>query len=151
MHPKRRQKLVLIGFLLAGVALTATLVLNALNENINLFYAPDQIVNGEAPVDTRIRAGGMVMDGSVQRQPGDMAVSFVISDHAGHDVPVRFDGILPNLFGEGQGVVATGHLGADGTFVASEILAKHDENYMPPELAAMQGRKPPMGNDVEPL
>lgn len=151
MHPKRKQKLILISFLLGGVGLTAALVLNALNENINLFYPPDQIVNGEAPVEQRIRAGGIVMDGSISRQPGDMAVQFMISDMEGHDVQVVFDGILPNLFGEGQGIVATGHLGRDGVFVASEVLAKHDENYMPTELAAMQGRKPPIGNEVEAL
>lgn len=148
MHPKRKQRLLVIGVLVCGVGLTAALVLNALNENINLFYPPDQIVAGMAPVDQRIRAGGMVVEGSVFRESGSMAVSFVISDLAGSDVPVTFEGILPNLFGEGQGIVAMGHLGADGVFVASEVLAKHDENYMPAELAAMQGRKAAMGNEV---
>ncbi len=148
MHPKRKQRLLIISVLIGGVGATAALVLNALNENINLFYPPDQIVAGLAPVDQRIRAGGIVVDGSVFREIGSMSVSFVISDLDGHDVPVTFEGILPNLFGEGQGIVATGRLGADGVFVASEVLAKHDENYMPTELAAMQGRKPPMGNQV---
>ncbi len=151
MHPKRKQKLILISFLLGGVGLTVALVLSALNENINLFYPPDQIVSGQAPVDQRIRAGGIVVDGSISREPGDMAVQFTISDMEGHDVPVVFNGILPNLFGEGQGIVATGQLGQDGVFVASEVLAKHDENYMPTELAAMKGRKPPIGNNVESL
>ncbi|TVS14932.1 MAG: cytochrome c maturation protein CcmE [Gammaproteobacteria bacterium] len=148
MHPKRKQRLLIISVLVGGVGLTSALVLNALNENINLFYPPDQIVAGLAPVDQRIRAGGIVVDGSVFREIGSMSVSFLISDLDGHDVPVTFEGILPNLFGEGQGIVATGRLGADGVFVASEVLAKHDENYMPTELAAMQGRKPPMGNQV---
>ena len=151
MHPKRRQKLLLIGVLIVGVGVTTTLALRALNENINLFYPPDQIVNGQAPIDQRIRAGGMVVNGSISREPGSMAVTFVISDLEGHDVPVLFDGILPNLFGEGQGIVATGRLGADGVFFASEVLAKHDENYMPTELAAMQGRKPPIGQELNEL
>ena len=151
MHPKRRQKLLLIGVLIVGVGVTTTLALRALNENINLFYPPDQIVNGQAPIDQRIRAGGMVVNGSISRETGSMAVTFVISDLEGHDVPVLFDGILPNLFGEGQGIVATGRLGADGVFFASEVLAKHDENYMPTELAAMQGRKPPIGQELNEL
>lgn len=148
MHPKRRQRLLVIGFLFVGLSATVGLALTALNENINLFYPPDQIVNGAAPIDTRIRAGGMVMDGSIRRDPSSLAVHFMISDLDGHDVPVTYNGILPDLFGEGQGVVATGQLGADGVFLASEVLAKHDENYMPPELAAMQGRKAPMGDSA---
>ncbi|MCC5871220.1 MAG: cytochrome c maturation protein CcmE [Gammaproteobacteria bacterium] len=149
MHPKRKQRLLVIGVLVGGVGLTTALVLNALNENINLFYPPDQIVAGMAPVDQRIRAGGVVVEGSVFRETGSMMVSFLISDLDGSEVPVTFEGILPNLFGEGQGIVANGRLGADGVFVASEVLAKHDENYMPAELAAMRGRKPPMGNEVD--
>lgn len=145
MHPKRRQRLLLVGFLLVGVSATVGLALTALNENINLFYPPDAIAAGDAPTDTRIRAGGMVLEGSVRRDPGSLVVEFVISDLIGHDVPVHYEGILPDLFGEGQGVVATGRLRGDGVFVASEVLAKHDENYMPPELAEMQGRMPPAG------
>jgi cytochrome c-type biogenesis protein CcmE len=146
MHPKRRQRLILIGFLMVGLSATVGLALTALNENIDLFYPPDRILAGEAPVDTRIRAGGMVVEGSVRRDPESLAVFFTISDLDGHDVPVTYDGILPDLFGEGQGVVATGRLRSDGTFVASEVLAKHDENYMPPELAEIEGRMPAMGN-----
>ena len=141
MHPKRKQRLTLVAFLFAGVAVAVGLALFALNENINLFYPPDQIARGEAPVDQRIRAGGMVLEGSVQRDPGSLAVRFTLSDMAGHDVPVVYEGILPDLFGEGQGIVATGRLRASGTFEASEVLAKHDENYMPPELAELAGRK----------
>ena len=140
MHPVRRQRLILVGLAFAGVALTVALALTALQDNINLFYPPDAIARGEAPVDARIRAGGMVKDGSVERATDSLEVRFVLSDLAGSDVPVLYDGILPDLFREGQGIVATGRLGADGVFVASEVLAKHDENYMPPELAEMQGR-----------
>ena len=138
MHPKRRQRLIIVAFILGGAALTVTLALTALNENINLFYPPDAIVRGEAPVDTRIRAGGMVKAGSLVRDTQSLRVEFLVSDLAGADVPVVYEGILPDLFREGQGIVATGRLGADGVFVASEVLAKHDENYMPPELAGMQ-------------
>ena len=145
MHPKRKQRLTLVAFLFSGVAVAVGLALLALNENINLFYPPDQIARGEAPVDQRIRAGGMVLEGSVQRDPGSLAVRFTLSDMAGHDVPVVYEGILPDLFGEGQGIVATGRLRANGTFEASEVLAKHDENYMPPELAELAGRKAPEG------
>ena len=140
MHPVRRQRLILVGLAFAGVALTVALALTALQDNINLFYPPDAIARGEAPIDARIRAGGMVKDGSVERATDSLEVRFVLSDLAGSDVPVLYDGILPDLFREGQGIVATGRLGADGVFVASEVLAKHDENYMPPELADMQGR-----------
>jgi cytochrome c-type biogenesis protein CcmE len=145
MHPKRKQRLTLVAFLFAGVSVAVGLALFALNENINLFYPPDQIARGEAPVDQRIRAGGMVLEGSVQRDPGSLAVRFTLSDMAGHDVPVVYEGILPDLFGEGQGIVATGRLRTNGTFEASEVLAKHDENYMPPELAELAGRKAPEG------
>ncbi|MGD1989398.1 MAG: cytochrome c maturation protein CcmE, partial [Pseudomonadales bacterium] len=100
MHPKRKQRLTLVAFLFAGVALAVGLALFALNENINLFYPPDQIARGEAPVDQRIRAGGMVLEGSVQRDPGSLAVRFTLSDMAGHNVPVVYEGILPDLFGE---------------------------------------------------
>ncbi|MBL6715529.1 MAG: cytochrome c maturation protein CcmE [Pseudomonadota bacterium] len=148
MHPKRRQRLTLVAFLFAGVAVAVGLALFALNENINLFYPPDQIARGEAPTDQRIRAGGMVLEGSVKRDPGSLAVRFTLSDMAGHNVPVVYEGILPDLFGEGQGIVATGRLRANGTFEATEVLAKHDENYMPPELAAMAGRKAPEGQQA---
>ena len=95
MHPKRKQRLTLVAFLFAGVALAVGLALFALNENINLFYPPDQIARGEAPVDQRIRAGGMVLEGSVQRDPGSLAVRFTLSDMAGHNVPVVYEGITP--------------------------------------------------------
>jgi len=137
MHPVRRNRLIAVAFLLAGVAVTVALVMRALNENINLFYPPGEVVAGKAPVGPRIRAGGMVKDGSVQRASDSLEVRFVVTDLQGSDFTVIYSGILPDLFREGKGVLATGHLGADGVFKADEVLAKHDENYMPPELKGM--------------
>lgn len=137
MHPKRRNRLIVVSFILLGAGATLALVLTALNENLNLFYPPDQVVSGKAPVDTRIRAGGMVKSGSVVRDPDSLDVQFVLSDFAGSEFPVRFSGILPDLFREGQGILVQGQLGANGEFAADEVLAKHDENYMPPELVDM--------------
>lgn len=134
MHPVRRKRLIVIVFILAGAAVTATLVLSALEENINLFYPPEQVAGGEAPVGKRIRVGGMVLEGSVQRASDSLEVGFVLTDRRGSDVGVRYSGILPDLFGEGQGILVTGELDQAGVFQADEVLAKHDENYMPPEL-----------------
>lgn len=134
MHPVRRKRLIVIVFILAGAAVTATLVLSALEENINLFYPPEQVVGGEAPVGKRIRVGGMVLEGSVERASDSLEVGFVLTDRRGSDVGVRYSGILPDLFGEGQGILVTGELDQAGVFQADEVLAKHDENYMPPEL-----------------
>ena len=135
MNRTRRSRLVATVFLLAGTAATVALVLVALNENINAFHPPERIVNGTAPVGVTIRAGGMVAPGTVSRDAEGLGVSFVISDFQGSDFPVRFTGILPDLFREGQGVLVTGQLDPAGTFAAQEVLAKHDENYMPPEIA----------------
>ena len=107
----------------------------ALNQNINLFYSPEEIIAGEAPVDRVIRAGGMVVDGSVVRSSSDLGVTFEISDLRESQVTVQYRGILPDLFREGQGIIARGRLMGDGIFFADEVLAKHDENYMPPEIA----------------
>jgi cytochrome c-type biogenesis protein CcmE len=148
MNPKRKQRLMVVLFLLAGAGATVALALLALNENLNLFYPPDQIVGGEAPMDTRIRAGGMVMAGSVARQPNGLDVRFVLTDYEGSDFEVRYSGILPDLFREGQGILVQGQLGRDGVFLADEVLAKHDENYMPPELADMHRPGAP-GGDAE--
>lgn len=134
MHPVRRKRLIVIVFILAGAAVTATLVLSALEENINLFYPPEQVVGGEAPVGKRIRVGGMVLEGSVERASDSLEVGFVLTDRRGSDVGVRYSGILPDLFREGQGILVTGELDQAGVFQADEVLAKHDENYMPPEL-----------------
>ena len=129
MKPARKQRLLTVAFLLTGTAVAVGFLLLALQDNMNLFYAPDKVVSGEAPLDQRIRAGGMVQEGSVRRGD-DLETSFVLSDLAGSEFEVRYAGILPDLFREGQGIVATGKLGPDGVFRAEEVLAKHDENYM---------------------
>jgi cytochrome c-type biogenesis protein CcmE len=107
----------------------------ASRENIMFYYDPSQVVQGKAPVTKRFRIGGMVVKGSVARKPGDLQVRFVLTDFA-HQVPVEYTGVLPDLFREGQGIIAHGTIGSTGTFVADEVLAKHDEKYMPPEVAA---------------
>lgn len=134
MHPKRKQRLMLVLFLVFGFSIVLALALYALSENINLFYNPTQIANGEAPEGSRIRAGGMVVDGSVSRDSVTLANKFSLTDYNA-TINVEFDGILPDLFREGQGIVALGRLNADNVLIADEVLAKHDENYMPPEVA----------------
>ena len=141
MHPQRKQKLLIILFMLGGISLAVTLMLVALKENINLFYTPSQIAAGEAPKHRTIRAGGMVVEGSVRRADDDLTVRFDVSD-GNSSVTLSFTGILPDLFREGQGIVAMGKINEGGDFIASEVLAKHDENYMPPEVAdAMEKAK----------
>ena len=134
MHPIRKKRLTIVLFLLVGLAIAVGLTTYALRQNINLFYDPTQISAGEAPVDVRIRAGGMVEEGSVLRDPDSLMVEFKVTDFNA-SVPVQYTGILPDLFAEGQGVVAMGRLNESGRFVADQVLAKHDENYMPPEVA----------------
>ena len=136
MKPHRRNRLFLVLFLVVTSGSAVGLALRALNENINLFYSPQQIVDGQAPVGSLIRAGGMVVEGSVQRSREDLRMSFMISDLQAAEVEVQFEGILPDMFRGGQGVIALGTLNTQGVFVATEVLAKHDENYMPPEVAA---------------
>lgn len=119
---------------LAGLGVATALVLNALENNMSYFFAPSQVVKGEAPEDHLFRLGGLVKPGTLQRGQ-ELTVRFIVTDNA-QEVPVAYTGILPDLFAEGQGVIAQGRLGSDGTFVAEEVLAKHDENYMPPEVAA---------------
>ena len=133
MNPVRKKRLFIVLAILAGVGIAVALALSALQQNINLFYSPTQIANGEAPAHTRIRAGGMVAEGSVQRSADSLDVAFVVTDYAAN-VTVRYRGILPDLFREGQGIVALGRLNDDGELIADEVLAKHDENYMPPEV-----------------
>jgi len=137
MKTHRRNRLMLVAFLLIGSGTAVSLTLTALNENINLFYEPQQIVDGEAPIGDLIRAGGMVKAGSVIRSTTDLKVNFVITDMISAEVNMMYDGILPDLFREGQGVIARGRLDPHGVFVAEEVLAKHDENYMAPELKKM--------------
>ena len=119
----------------AAVALAVGLVLNAFQSNLVFFYSPSQVLGNEAPVGRPFRIGGMVESGSLKRQQDSLTVEFVVTDTAQH-VTVRYTGLLPDLFKEGKGVVAQGSLGPDGVFTATEVLAKHDENYMPPEAAA---------------
>ena len=133
MNPQRKKRLLLIVGLLVGVGVAVGFALSALQQNINLFYTPTQIANGEAPQDTRIRAGGMVAKESLKRTGDSLDVEFVVTDFA-KNVTIRYRGILPDLFREGQGIVALGKLNADGVLIADEVLAKHDENYMPPEV-----------------
>ena len=133
IHPKRRKKLILILALLAGTGIIVGLVLYALSQNINLFFSPSDMAQGKAPAHQRIRAGGMVREGSLVRASDSLTVRFVITDFA-EDVKVEYTGILPDLFREGQGIVAQGKLNDDGVFLADEVLAKHDEKYMPPEV-----------------
>ena len=121
----------------AGVALiavAAALVLNAFQGNVVFFFSPSQIAAKEAPLDKTFRVGGMVEKGSLKRRADGLTVEFIVTDTA-KSIPVVYTGILPDLFKEGKGVVTQGKLGADGVFHASEVLAKHDENYMPPEAA----------------
>ena len=134
MHPQRKQRLLIIIFILIVASLAAGLLGYALKENINLFYPPADIAAGKAPVGKAIRAGGMVQEGSVVRASDSLKMRFVVTDYSAV-VTVEYEGILPDLFAEGEGVVASGKLGEDGVFYASEVLAKHDENYMPPEVS----------------
>ncbi|AKO51919.1 cytochrome C biogenesis protein CcmE [Marinobacter psychrophilus] len=134
MHPIRKKRLTIVLFLLAGLAVAVGLTTYALRQNINLFYDPTQIAAGEAPADVRIRAGGMVEEGSVLRDTESLKVAFRVTDFT-ESVTVEYVGILPDLFAEGQGIVAMGRLDSEGVFVADQVLAKHDENYMPPEVA----------------
>jgi cytochrome c-type biogenesis protein CcmE len=133
MHPVRKQRLIVVLLIVFGAAVAIGLMTFALRENINLFYPPVDIAAGKAPVGKAIRAGGMVLEGSVKRDPNSLRVEFVVTDYQAN-LPVVYTGILPDLFAEGDGVVASGTLDADGVFQATEVLAKHDENYMPPEV-----------------
>jgi cytochrome c-type biogenesis protein CcmE len=130
----RHKRFVLIGLGLIALALAMMLVLNAFRSNLVFFFTPTQVANGEAPQGRGFRIGGMVENGSLTREGDGLTVHFVVTDTV-QRVPVIYKGILPDLFKEGKGAVAHGQLGADGTFHASEVLAKHDENYMPPEAA----------------
>ena len=135
MKPHRRRRLGAIVFAAFGLSVAAMLTLFALRQNINMFHTPTEVANGGVEAGTLFRIGGMVKDGSVEQRRDSLAVSFVTTDFA-HDVPIEYEGILPDLFREGQGIVAEGRLDALGVFRASRVLAKHDENYMSPEVRA---------------
>lgn len=145
MKPRRRRLIyVVLGLALLGA--TAALVLNAFRSNLVFFYSPTQVADKQAPLNKTFRLGGLVEQGSLKRLPDGVTVSFVVTD-TGKSIPVRYKGILPDLFKQGKGVVAQGRLEPDGIFQAQQVLAKHDENYMPPQAAeaiakAQQGRLP---------
>ena len=130
--------------ILGGVAASVSLAVVASRDNISFYYDPTQVATGQAPLAKRFRIGGMVVKGSVARKPGDLEVRFVLTDFA-HQVPVEYTGVLPDLFREGQGIIAHGTMGPGGTFVADQVLAKHDEKYMPPEVAASLKQKAAAG------
>lgn len=133
MTPRQR-RMSLVAAVVIGVGLAAALMLRALNENIAYFYEPSRVIAGEAPNDKAFRIGGLVTEGSVRRNEGELEVEFDLTDMK-ETVTVRYAGLLPDLFREGQGIIATGRMDENGVFVAEEVLAKHDENYMPPEVA----------------
>lgn len=126
--------MLLVGLMVVGVGTAAAFALNAFQENLLYFYSPSDVSAGKAPADRTFRVGGMVTEGSFHRPAGSMEATFVLTDFA-HNVKVRYSGVLPDLFREGQGIVARGKLAPGGDFVAEEVLAKHDENYMPPDVA----------------
>jgi cytochrome c-type biogenesis protein CcmE len=133
--------------ILSGVGASVALAVMAQRQNLMFYYDPSQVATGQAPASKRFRIGGMVVKGSVARKPGDLEVRFVLTDFS-HEVPVEYTGVLPDLFREGQGIIAHGSMGANGAFVADEVLAKHDEKYMPPEVAAslkQKGAAKPIG------
>ncbi len=134
----RHKKLALIGGALAVIGIIAALVLNALNSNIALYISPTDVAAGKAPQGKVFRIGGLVKDGSLQRQADGVTIAFIVTD-TDKEITVNYKGILPDLFKEGKGVVAQGKMTDTGTFTANEVLAKHDENYMPPEAAKAVG------------
>jgi cytochrome c-type biogenesis protein CcmE len=141
----RHRRFVWVAAGLAALGIAVALVLNAFRSNLVFFYTPTQIASGEAPKGRNFRIGGLVESESVKRVPDGLGVTFIVTDGA-KSIPVRYSGILPDLFKEGRGVVAQGHLGEEGNFVATEVLAKHDENYMPPEAAeALRKAGHPLG------
>lgn len=134
MNQTRKNKLYTILALLVGISIGLGIALFALRQNINLFYTPTQIKNGDAPIGTQIRAGGMVVENSILRSKTDLGVSFIVTDYE-KDLQVKYNGVLPDLFREGQGIVVLGKLDNTKTLIATQVLAKHDEQYMPPEVA----------------
>ncbi|MFK5984064.1 MAG: cytochrome c maturation protein CcmE [Pseudomonadota bacterium] len=146
MTPARKKRLSLIAILVLGTSLAVGLILKAMNENVMFFFSPTQVQAGEAPKNRPFRIGGMVVMGSVKRSSDSVKVTFDLSDNE-NVVSVEYSGILPDLFREGQGIIANGRLNEEGQIVAEEVLAKHDENYMPPEVAGMM--KPKTKNSVK--
>jgi cytochrome c-type biogenesis protein CcmE len=137
----KQKRLGLILLMVAGIGIATFFGLRAFNDNLMYFFSATDVIEGKAPKDHLFRLGGMVVKGSVVRQPSGLTVRFVLTDMA-KEVTVEYTGILPDLFREGQGIVANGKLDANGIFIAQEVLAKHDENYMPPEVAGSMKNKP---------
>ncbi|MBT8135069.1 MAG: cytochrome c maturation protein CcmE [Gammaproteobacteria bacterium] len=134
MNKRSRRKVLIFGIVF-GVAVATVLGLTAFEENLLYFYSPTQVKAGEAPATHSFRVGGLVVDGSVKREPDSLKIEFDVTDNT-ESMTIQYTGILPDLFREGQGIVAMGSIQEGGKFVAQEVLAKHDENYMPPEVAA---------------
>ena len=141
MHPLRKQRLIVVSLVVVLSSAAIGLVTFALRDNINLFYPPADVVAGKAPMDRSIRLGGMVVENSIVRSDTELNTTFWVTDYEA-SVAVQYSGILPDLFAEGEGVVAEGTLDESGMLIATQVLAKHDENYMPPELMELQGIKP---------
>jgi len=133
MSPIRKKRLAQVTLLLSGIGIALFLLLQAFNENMSFYFSTSDVVQGKAPSERNFRMGGLVLNGSVQRASDSLTVSFRLTDMA-QEVPVVYEGILPDLFREGQGVIVTGRMQGN-CFIAEEVLAKHDENYMPPEVA----------------
>lgn len=148
MTPRQKRTLAVVG-ILAGMGVAALLILTAFEKNLMYFYTPTEVASGEAPQNRKFRIGGMVVDGSVVRDSNSLAVRFDLTDTA-NVVTVEYEGILPDLFREGQGIVANGSLEPSGRFVAAEVLAKHDENYMPPEVAEALEKAPKQDASQQP-
>jgi cytochrome c-type biogenesis protein CcmE len=134
MTPRRKKRLYLVLLMVIGIGAATGLAITAFDENLMFYYPPSEVVAGKAPVDHPFRLGGLVTPGTVKRQADGLTVRFDLTDNK-DTVTVHYTGILPDLFREGQGIISKGRLRPDGVFVADEVLAKHDENYMPPEVA----------------
>jgi cytochrome c-type biogenesis protein CcmE len=152
MTPTRRRRLIVISLVLAAVAVAAGLTVLALQQNMTYLYSPSEVAEGHAPAGARFRLGGVVLEHSVKRASDSLRVDFTVTDRF-RDMPVQYTGILPDLFREGQSIVATGAM-QDGRFLATEVLAKHDETYMPPEvrdaIEKAKSREPAIGNGESP-
>ena len=141
----RRKRMIAVAAIVIGVGAATAVALQAFQENLLYFYSPSQVTAGEVPSGRAFRLGGLVTDGSLRRTAGSIEINFVVTDNA-ESIPVRYSGLLPDLFKEGKGVIAHGRMNDGGVFVADEVLAKHDENYMPPEVAESLHAPPAEGD-----
>lgn len=153
MSPVRKKRLYMVMLLVSAVAIATFFVIQAFSQNMMFFYSTTEVKEGKAPMDREFRIGGLVTEGSVTRANDSLKVTFTLTDSQ-TPVQIEYTGILPDLFREGQGIIAKGNLNSDGVFVAKEVLAKHDENYMPPEVAASiqhaQSQQAPTTTDKQP-